>query len=55
MGGTFHNESTTIEPPPQNGMQPTSLGVGGRGRLNAFYWRLIFALDTVNIETNKNV
>ena len=31
MGGTLHNESTTIEPPTKNGMQHSSQGVGRRG------------------------
>ena len=52
MGGTLHNELTTIEPPTKNGMQHTSLGVGRRGRLDAFCWRLIFAIDTVNVDKN---
>ena len=29
MGDTINNESTTAEPPPQNGQQLKPLGVGG--------------------------
>ena len=41
LGVTINNESTTTEPPPQNGQQLKPVGVGG---LNAFYWYQIFAL-----------
>ena len=41
-----HTRSTTTEPSPKNGQQPKLLG----GGFNAFYWRQIFALDTVDVK-----
>ena len=45
MGVTINKESTTTEPPPQNGQQPKPL--------NAFYWYQIFALDSAVVETKN--
>ena len=44
-----NNLYTTTEPLPSNGQQPKLLG----GGLNAFYWRQIFALDSVGVKTQK--
>ena len=41
----INNESTTTEPPPYNGQQPKLLG-----GLNAFYWYLIFTLESAVVE-----
>ena len=46
---TLHNKSTT-EPLPWNGHQTTSLGRGG---VNAFYWRQIFALHSAIVKAKK--
>ena len=51
MGVTINNDSTTTEPPLQNGHQPKSLG--GGGGLNAFHWHQIFALDSAVVEAQK--
>ena len=45
MGEAINNESTTSEPPPQNGKQPKP-----PGGLNAFYWYEIFALYSAVVE-----
>ena len=46
MGGTLNNESTVTGPLPEIRQQPIL-----RGNLNAYYWRQIFALDSVDVKT----
>ena len=48
MGVKINNKSTTTEPPSQNGQQPKP-----PGRLNAFYWYKIFALDSAVVEVQE--
>ena len=48
MGVTINNESTTTEPMPKHGQQPTPLW-----GLNAFHWYQIFALDSAVVEASK--
>ena len=48
MRVTINKKSTTTEPLPENGQQPKPLG-----GLNAFYWYLIFALDSAVDEVQE--
>ena len=48
MGVTLNKESTTTEPPHENGQQPKLSGA-----LNAFYRYKIFAIDSAVVEVQK--